>query len=378
MTTEKYERTYRVAIVVFLLLCSFPLWGLLLPAARQTDTTENRTLAAWPSAAPLENLPAGIEAYFNDHLAFRSKGINLYNFVLFNLGASNLDWILIGKEKWLYFTANSSLEDLQRQIQFTEEQLATICAYEQAMADTMAALGADYYVMYASDKHTIYPEYLPDNIRTGEGASRLEQYQAALAANTTVQFFTTQDALLAAKSEDDVLFSRTDTHWNRKGAFIAYSELMRQLAKKHPTLRVLTQDDYIITEQATKGGDMAQLANLVGYFNDTDYTFTPRFQSEVVEIEQAPAAYDDLATVHIYENPTAPDAPTCVMFRDSFTNNMEEFIKESFSRVVLVSSLKILTPIVQAEQPDIVVCEHAERYTELIMEIAEESSTPSH
>lgn len=377
MKNAKYERTYRVAVVVFLLLCAFPLWGLILPVARQTDTTENRTLATWPSATPLETLPAGIEAYFNDHLAFRSQGIQFYNRVLFNLGASNLDLVLVGKEKWLYFTFNESLEDLQRQIQFTEEQLAAACTYEQEMADTMTAMGADYYVMFGSDKHTIYPEYLPDNIRTGEGASRLEQYQAALAANTTVQLLTTQDALLAAKSEDAALFSRTDTHWNRKGAFIAYSELMHQLAEKHPTVRVLTQDDYNITGQATNGGDLAQLANLVGYFDDMDYTFTPRFQSEVVKIEQVPAAYDGLATARIYENPAAPDAPTCVMFCDSFSNNMTEFIAESFSRVVLVSSHTVLPPIVQAEQPDIVVCEHAERYTSLMVEIAEESSNPA-
>jgi SGNH hydrolase-like domain, acetyltransferase AlgX len=43
-------------------------------------------------------------------------------------------------------------------------------------------------------------------------------------------------ALLDAKSRTSYLYSATDTHWNASGAYVAYREVILEIAKKRPDM----------------------------------------------------------------------------------------------------------------------------------------------
>lgn len=361
---SRWQTTYRVLTAAFILLCAFPLYALLIPAARQTTTTENRLLAEWPEKdTPPREYITGVEEYFNDHLAWRENLIGIYNRMTLSLGALDSDSVILGQDGWLYYKREGSLEDILRQSRYENREMEMASQFQQKLANNLADMGMDYYLMFCSDKHTIYPEYLPERLMpTGENPqpSKLEAFLQAFSEQTDVRYIDTREALLRGKSSQRLLYYKTDTHWNLNGAFIGYTELMKMLQEDYPDIHIVSEGDYTITESPVKGGDLAAMAHLQAAFDDMAYTYTPNFTSTVQEAE-VPEEYATLGTLLIYENPAHPEYPTCVMFCDSFSIALRAFLPESFSRIVFVHTSTVPAEIILSEMPDMVIGEYVER-----------------
>jgi hypothetical protein len=65
--------------------------------------------------------------------------------------------------------------------------------------------------------------------------------------------------------------------------------------------------------------------------------------------------------VKIFERPN-PDAPTCVVFGESFAEALLIFLRESFRRLVFVHTSMFIDEIVEQERPDVVLSIPIERF----------------
>lgn len=354
-----------ITVALFLLIAALPTYGMLIPALN-ADTGENRALAKWPAGFD----PAGMEEWFDDHFALRGPMTGIYNRFNAKSGVEVLNGVAIGKDDWLYYMYDNSDIDIKRESHYTDEELANICNAQQSAKDYLEGQGIAYYLMVCPDKHTVYPEYLPDGLTGYEGESRFDGMARALTENTDVTLVDTRQAVIDGKDERR-LFFKTDTHWNAYGAYIGYTQLMETIAVDFPNVRIVTLDEVEVDViDPWTGGDMSGFIGQSETMTDTLYNF--RVIGSTVELMETPYAEtstDPTRPVLRYVNPDHPELPSAVIFRDSFVARdadctlMVPLLADSFSRVTIVWSTSVLNHIVEYEQPDIVVMEYVERYS---------------
>lgn len=347
-----------ITVALFLLICAFPVYGLLIPGA-DDDAGENRVLADWPDAPDF----AGIEDWFNDHFAFRGAITGLYNRLTASSGVEVINNVAVGEDGWLFYTADGSLEDMKREIHYTDEELARICTAQQKAKDYLQSQGISYYLMICPDKHTVYPEYLPESLQGYKGESRFDGLLAALTEQTDVPVIDTRRAVTDEKANHTVFF-KTDTHWNEYGAFVGYAQLIARIAEDYPNVRILARDDCTVTENpAWQEGDMAEFIGQADALVDTEVLFTVNESSLVrVETKYPETSEDPERDIIQLVNPDHPELPSAVVFRDSFCRMLYPMLADSFSKVTFVWSTSVLDYVVQGEQPDLVIMEYVERY----------------
>ena len=100
------------------------------------ENTENRQLAEMPSlsfaggkelADSLKAFPSLFNSFYNDHVPFRSQLIELNSILNVELlGDSASDSVVLGKDNWLFYTDEESIEDYKGTNLYTEEELALI------------------------------------------------------------------------------------------------------------------------------------------------------------------------------------------------------------------------------------------------------------
>lgn len=353
-----------LTVALFLIMAALPTYGMLIPALNG-DTGENRTLAEWPGKFD----PAAMEEWFDDHFALRGQLTQIYNSFNAKAGVEILNGVAIGKDGWLYYMYDDSQEDIRREIHYSEDELAAICEAQQAAADYLKSQGISYYLMVCPDKHTVYPEYLPDGLSGYEGESRFDGLCAALNENTTVNLVDTRQAVIDEKDGAQLYF-KTDTHWNALGAYVGYTELVERIAEDYPNVRIVSRDECTLTEEEWHDGDMAGFIGQSDELSDTLYTWSVNGSTvQLVESPYAETSDDPTRPILCYENPDHPELPTAVIFRDSFMGRdasctlMLPLLADSFSKVTIVWSTSVLDHIVENEEPDIVVMEYVERYS---------------
>ena len=98
----------------------------------------------------------------------------LYNRVNARTGLTEVNGVATGRDGWLYYMYDGSREDIRREIHYSAEELERICSAQQQIKDDLAAMGIDYYLVICPDKHTVYPEFLPESLSGYTGPSRLD------------------------------------------------------------------------------------------------------------------------------------------------------------------------------------------------------------
>jgi hypothetical protein len=87
-----------------------------------------------------------------------------------------------------------------------------------------------YLFVVVPDKQSIHPEYLPDYLNKVRNRTRFDQLLEYMNENSDVNILDLRVPLLEAKKTDIIYWDR-DSHWNYKGAYIAYRSIMERLTE---------------------------------------------------------------------------------------------------------------------------------------------------
>jgi hypothetical protein len=161
-------------------------------------------------------------------------------------------------------------------------------------------------------------------------------------------------ALVAAKSQER-LYHRTDTHWNDRGAFVGYRQIVEALATDIPALRTPARRTFEPHIVRTEGLDLAGMLGLTSVLHEEDLVLVPRppATARIVEPE-----HPNRRLMHpriVTETPHR--GPRAVVFMDSFGAGLVPFLSEDFSRVVYLWQNNMDPLIVQHERPHVVIQE---------------------
>lgn len=353
----------RTLIALFVAVIALPLIGRALPLDTAFALSENRRPAPFPALAlkgwVLVSFPRRFERYWDDSFAFRQVLIRWHSLGKIALGVSPSPKALIGKEGFLFYTHERSLEYFRRVTPFTAAELAQWQRSLEERQAWLSARGIRFLPVVAPNKETIYPEFMPDIYRPLRADSRLDQLLAHLRrSGSTVEILDLREPLRRAKA-DVRIYHRTDTHWNEAGAYVAYGEIMRRLARWFPdaAFAPLPAERVVRT---SSGGDLAKVLAL-----------EDRFREERVDLalrgprRARPAALDLPPGIPNPEDFSAFECPGCgpraIMYQDSFNTDLAPLLSEHFSRIVYGSGSRLPAALFDRERPAVFIHEFVER-----------------
>ena len=126
-----------------------------------------------------------------------------------------------------------------------------------------------------------------------------------MTGETDVQVVDVRPPLMEAKQRERVYYL-TDTHWNDRGALVAYQRIVDAARHAVPTVPpAWTRDDFTAVLRHIEGQDLAGMIGLKRVIGETEVALVPKRPRKARVIEPAgadlkpiPAMMDDLATVH--------------------------------------------------------------------------------
>ena len=196
---------------------------------------ENRTLKPFPALFDADggrnrDLISGFEGWFDDHIGFREEMFTLNARIQYDLfHSSGSERVLTGQDGWLFYTGDDNLTIAEGNYpNFDESVLADICQVQQRIAQELAGQGIEYVIVLPPSKISISPERLRGDFEVRE--TPVDILADYLEACSDLKVVRLKQALLEEKAESgELLYYKTDTHWNARGVYSGYREIVRLL-----------------------------------------------------------------------------------------------------------------------------------------------------
>jgi alginate O-acetyltransferase complex protein AlgJ len=347
----------RMLIAIFLAAVAVPLVGMAF-VGNGGVTAEKRTLAERPTlswnAASLRTFPDRMARYFEDHFAFRQQLVRWQAELRLNtLGVSPSEAVIKGRDGWLFYADDGAMADYAVAPPFTEAELELWRRTLQDTSDWLDAQGIAYLFVISPDKHLVYPEFMPVAIRRAT-ISRIDQLVTYLDQHSTVRVLDLRPALLQAKAQERI-FHRTDTHWNDRGAFVGYQQILDALAPSVPGLTHTSRAHFEPRAVMSEGLDLAGMLGLTHSLAEDDLVLVPRHPPAARILEPS---QPDRRLMHArIVTETADRGPRAVIFMDSFGAGLVRFLSEHFSRAVYLWQTNVDPKTIREERPRVVIHE---------------------
>jgi len=388
-----WSRIYQAAVDwVIILIFGGILYIPLLMTSTQLDLeyseTEKRSLVPFPDLGAFQDgivqFTKGVDAYYQDHFGLREWLIGRYHRELskrFNIGGS-AD-VVVGEDGWFFYTGDDLGDDMMGRLRLDQVQLAVLADKISATRQWLENRGVVYLPLVAPNKQSIYHEYLPRYYREVRKKTRLDQVVEALNRDERTAILDLRPALLEGKQEKRI-YDKTDTHWNRLGAYFAYKEILRRINELFPEVDFTNYFAVGVQWQSEPAGDLTELSAIQDDYSEerpvvfallksTEKSLSGRLQS-LLYLEQL----QSLLTVR-----EDRDLRVLVL-HDSFINPMKFFLSESFAEVLYIWKYydratldylngDVLEQIIDEFRPDIVIEEVVERHLDWMLPPDQES-----
>lgn len=299
-----------------------------------------------------------------------------------SLGISiNPGQVVLGKDGWFFLGDDHAQSISIKRTGVTSQNLPAVEAVVKngvAWQRWLALHGVKQYrVLIGPDKDSIYPEYLPDwAAHTGPSVSTALLKLAG--PDLYVDAFT---PLLQSKNKYPPLYFKTDTHWNRLGAWVAFNALSESLGRAEPQLRwpdpSLVKVDKIVK---IPGGDLSRFQRVERWTHDHDVVLNDgNLKGLSVElIDYATSTSKSLGRNEPLEAPRKPllvvskgalNDKRVLWLRDSFGISLSPFIAQTFSQVLQVHYESVdgsqFAELVESFKPDYVIFSAVERVSRM-------------
>jgi hypothetical protein len=359
------RRLLNAALVVgFLAVISLPLAANIAGKDGGDQEAENRDLARFPKLEgtwqSVLNWPNGLDEWFQDHFGFRSTLVRWYGESrYYGLHVSPSAQVVRGKEGWLYYAEDAGLDDYTNEDPLPPGEIENWRQTILRARDWCRAHGIAYVFTIPPDKPVIYPEYFDDTVLQLSPVSRADQvFTATLDTGVVIDV---RQALLADKSRER-LFYKTDTHWNERGAFLAYQQIIDAVHRQWPAVPPARDRSlFNATSRMLSGRDLAAIIGLKWVMSEEDLQLVPKKPHAYLVIEPR-GSYATAGEGRIVTEIPGSTLPRAVIFRDSFTSLLAPYLSEHFSRAVYLWQNNFDADDVLKERADVVIEEIVGRH----------------
>lgn len=267
-----------------------------------------------------------------------------------------------GKENWLFLGNNydKTVEKLKlinlpetKDIDMVSEKIAKIVR----VADQS---NTKIFLIIGPNKSSIYPEFLPQTLVPSVNKYSSYYLNSLIKIPNLTVYDPTID-LLQAKEKEGLLYWKTDTHWNNKGAFIAFSGLAKKLSLPIP--------EVYFQQGTVHKGDLIGISKLEDFPLSLLDTWKIIWKNKPISQEQEISNEHDSA----FGNPSVVITENALVDKyvwvvgDSFSQSLKPYLNATFKEVRYIghwsekldSLPKELAK--ESKKPDIVIIERVER-----------------
>ena len=341
-----------IFITICILICALPLVGMTVRPT--TESTENRELSPFPSLKTQEgqlnvNFFQEFEKFFSEHFAFRNELVYVDAVVQSKVfGVSSTDSVTLGKNGWLYYS--STIDDYLGTDRLSEREIYNIVHNLAIVKNYLDEKGIDMVVTIPPNKNTLYGKNMPYYASVVVNPKTEMEVLAPILETKEIPY---TDLLKLFRNQSETLYLKRDSHWDNRGALLAYNAILDTAGYKH--------DDF-------SGVEVTRAIDDVGDLNKMLYTFYG--EKEANYRYDLPNTYEYLSDFKSVEdtwieteNPEGKKS--LLMFRDSFGNTLIPFMTNQFKSARFSKGLPYsLEPLIEEKKPDLVVFERVERSME--------------
>lgn len=346
----KKNITYTFYIVIMLTMCLVPTIGTLLHKEENKRQGEVEVPQIKVEGKINTNYFEDFDDYYSKTFTLRNELIATDAKIMKNVfKQSNNDKIVVGKDGWLFFS--ETLNDYQGVKTITKRGANNIARTIELIQKVMESSGSDFIFTIAPNKNSIYPEYMPSNIKKISNTKNYDLVKEAM-TNYDVNYF---DLFEFIGNKDEILYCKTDSHWNNKGAALTCTELLKRLNKQ-----CMDYNEKSFEKKFDYTGDLQEML----FPNDTKPSEDNFYFGNEKNINYASPMKDVEAVSIVTLNPNKKDQ--IMMFRDSFGNAIIPYIEDEYQMGTFSKAMPYNLTIAQLKGVDDVVIEIVERHLDML------------
>lgn len=248
--------------------------------------------------------------WFSKNCGFRTEMLSINSHIMSDVfGVSLVDNITVGKNGWLYASSTDNnykgLENYSKRIKFN------IAHNVKLLQNSVEKMGCKFIFIVPANKNTLYPDNMPYYIKNVNKNSNLSELSKSF-SKEKVNYV---DLYNLFKTNDETLYLKKDSHWNGKGALLAYKSVMDKTK--------LPYDNYSKSKEFVDSNYVGDLSDTIyPCFADTESN--PYYQS-ICNVDSVDVTADSITTTNDYGN------GSLLMYRDSFGNTIIPYFSGEFN-----------------------------------------------
>lgn len=211
-------------LALFFMILLLPLAGFLTGIGRMTNEEMNAMEGRNKNEFSLDS---GIANFIEDNLGLRKYFIDLYSSIKFDLfhQSTNDDLVIIGKDDWLFLgeAHHDAFQKHSGKTLLAQEEMEEIRASYEAFFKEINSRVIPCLFIIIPDKDSVYNAYYPAWVKRPREVFRPELFSFK---NLDVKVVDIRDKY-ASFIDKYPLYYKTDTHWNKLGAFLGYEATMK-------------------------------------------------------------------------------------------------------------------------------------------------------
>lgn len=281
----------------------------------------------------------------------------------------------LGKDGWLFYIPENNIKITAGTYpDFGEDKLVLYCQELTQVNEKLKEQGRDFVFVLPPSKAGIYPEYIQtvDYAARRTPADELADY---LERNAKIRVVRLKDALLKEKKEtDELLYYKTDTHWNIRGRYIGYRRIIEDMNR----WRLLKSEPFE-AEFHVSGPFSGDLSAMLGAINFNGDLFAEDKHEEIelkkyhVQRVNGGERYEEFISLineeginpektSMWINPENQDAPRLLVYGDSMIGGcIINWLAGNFSETTFIWTYGLNQEMIDWIDPDIVILDISER-----------------
>ncbi len=265
-----------------------------------------------------KNFFIDIEKQFNDGLSLRipfTKALNSFYFYFFK--ESRVKEVHIGRNNWFYFLSGTNLAIYHNL--YSDEKINDFKEGIIRLQKFFKGKGKQVYFLFIPSKINMHSENVL--LKKKKEGFFLREFELLLKKEDVNNISVLDDF---SESNERLYFKR-DSHWNDKGAYIAYLNLMKKIQEENDGFEI--EKDFEVGRQ-NYNPDLVRMINIYGDWSESFSTYFNRRS-----IHQSRISNDGNFSYEKYTYDHSLNKKTVSLVRDSYGINLLKFLPSSFNVV---------------------------------------------
>lgn len=356
---KKVKKIDIIFIMLCFLICIIPSVGLLIFHSGNTKKEANVTFPVMMKNGSVNvHYLSEIGDYFENSFALRGFYIDADASIQSNVfDVSNNDSVVAGKNGWLYYA--SSLDDYLGQNVMSDRGVYNIENNISLLQEYVESRGATFLFTISPNKNSLYGKNMPSYYQKKASYVNNLAKLGKRFEKSNIKYCNLYDIF---KNQKEILYLKKDSHWNNKGALLAYHSLLTKLQFEHDTYETTK-----VIRTKTNIGDLNEMMFPKSAKDKTEWNYNYQYQKDYSFTSKSDDVEDEWLMTK-----NKNGKKSLLMFRDSFGNTLIPFLSNAFGKAYYSKDATYnIEKLMDQYSPEYVIAEKVER------NISEYAKTPS-